>query len=1179
MALVRWGIVGIVALLAFSANGQEGRKRFPPLQVPEGFEATLFASDPLIEYPSVIALGPRPGSVFQAFDYVTGLGVKIVKRDQIRLVEDSDGDGFADKTTVYADGFNSIQGLAHRAGTVYAMHAPLLTSLRDTDGDGVADERRDLVRGLGLPPEKNSNRLHCANGVTVGHDGWLYLALGDRGCDVKRPEGDRLVFNGGGILRCRPDGRDLHVFSTGLRNIYDLALDAELNVFTRDNENDGGTYMIRVCHSFFGADHGYPYLYENRQDEAMKPIADLGRGSSAGGVCYLETAFPPAYRGNLFFCEWGRSVVRYRLDRAGATFAPVKEVEFGAGAPTDPYGFKPTDAIVDHDGSLLVSDWADGQRPKRGRGRIYRIRYAAEGPSKKEEVKDPIAKLDSPSYAARLEAQAEIERQGGDGTKKLKRAVASGRLGVLGRLHGVWILARPGGRDAIESLMELARDDPDPRVRAQAVRAVADLSDPVLVDRRDLRLARRLASLARREDARVVLEVLIALGRLRWPEAPDWIAENLTRPDPALAHAAQQTLRRAGNWPAVLRLLDRPDASPVRPIALRAVTEQAVPEVVDGLIARLETETRPTRRRDYAVALARVYKKPGPWKYWGFRPGPRPANTVSWERTAAIERALDRSFGGGDAESRAATLRQMQREKAPVRTESLVAWLRTERDAGAVSAILESLQGEVREVLEEVVREKTHASSSRLAALELLVKGLNRKTEGRVLEMARSLEDSPVLAAALRDLGRRPALDSRPLLRDKLGSAVADVRAAAVRALHALNDRAAGSEVAKLLGDADPRVRAAAVSFPVEGPMEAILKLTRDGDAEVRRRSLKALGRLKEPRAVKPALTALDDRETQAAALECLARVGGPEHAAAVVKAAATNRSIDVLRAAVRALAGWRRDRAVAAVQGQSGSLLLWKSGQGKTVMAAGAESRVKLDEGAAEFIVEEPTRVQFLASSNGGLEIELNGRRVYRRGKPGRFRADSDRFEVDLDRKVNRLLVKVSAPKGAEFHVRFRRKSSEAQRERLAQEALAKRGNAGRGRDVFFDEKKASCIRCHRLGDRGGRIGPDLAGVGRRFSRIHLIESILEPSRAIAPSYRNTAVRLKDGRVVAGVRVAETETTLTLGDAEGKTHEIRKSEIEARKPLSLSVMPEGLEKRLSSQEFVDLIAFLVSQK
>src|SRR5207237_2125398 len=163
-------------------------------------------------------------------------------------------DGSAYKAPLLAKAFHSIQGIACHDGTLYVMHAPFLTALRDTKDAGVADERRDLLTGLGLTPEQNPVRLHCANGIVAGHDGWLYLAMGDNGLDVLRPEGDRLVLHGGGILRCRPDGRDLHVFATGLRNIYDVALDAELNVFVRDNENDGGTYMIRVCHSFFGAD-------------------------------------------------------------------------------------------------------------------------------------------------------------------------------------------------------------------------------------------------------------------------------------------------------------------------------------------------------------------------------------------------------------------------------------------------------------------------------------------------------------------------------------------------------------------------------------------------------------------------------------------------------------------------------------------------------------------------------------------------------------------------------------------------------------------------------------------------------------------------------------------------------------------------------------------------------------
>src|SRR5436305_7491954 len=81
-------------------TGPATEKRFPPLNVPTGFRATLFACDPLIEYPSVIALGPRPGTLFMAADYMTGLGTEIIRRDEIRLVADTDGDGYADQAPV-----------------------------------------------------------------------------------------------------------------------------------------------------------------------------------------------------------------------------------------------------------------------------------------------------------------------------------------------------------------------------------------------------------------------------------------------------------------------------------------------------------------------------------------------------------------------------------------------------------------------------------------------------------------------------------------------------------------------------------------------------------------------------------------------------------------------------------------------------------------------------------------------------------------------------------------------------------------------------------------------------------------------------------------------------------------------------------------------------------------------
>lgn len=1227
-------------------TGPATEKRFPPLVLPDGFRATLFACDPLIEYPSVIALGPRSRSLFVAIDYMTGLGTEIVRRDEVRLVEDTDGDGYADRATVFATGFNSIQGLTWHRGTLYVMHAPYLTALRDTKGTGKADERRDLLTGLGLPPEQDQIRLHNANGVTAGHDGWLYLSLGDRGCDVKRAEGDRLVLESGGILRCRLDGTDLHVFATGLRNIYDVALDEDLNVFVRDNENDGGEYKVRVCHSFHGADHGYPYLYTERPDEALPPLADLGLGSSAGGVCYLERQFPADYRGNLFFCEWGRAVVRYSPQRAGSSFAPLKEVDFAAGAARDPYGFKPTDLVVDRDGLLFISDWADGQRPRRSRGRIYLVRHGDKLPALAAERKEPptreqlIAALDAESSFERLQAQEAIEQRGRDGAAAVAEAMKKKGLGVLGRLHAIWILARIDGAAAVEPLFALAKADPEPRVQAQAVRALADLTDPTLVRHRlaagagDPALAARLAELARERDDRVRLEVVIALGRLRWSGAPAWLRENLKKPDAALAHAAQGTLRRCGDWSTVLKLLDEAGNSPLRAIALRAVAAQHDPGIVDDLIERLRKETDASRRREYADLLARVHRKPAPWVYWGFRPGPRPANGIAWERTEAIEQALDRLLLDPDPTVRLFTVRRMLREKVPALTASLGRWLREERREEAVSAILTAFQDrpadEIRPHLEGVLQDRKQTPANRVQAAGLFIQGLDLEQEKRLLTLAEAVEDSPVLAELLRATGTRPKLPASPLLLRKLASESPEVRARAVEALAARQVGEAGEPISKLLADRDARVRGAAAlavgKLHLRSSAEALLKLAQDPEAEVRRSSLDALRRLKEPRAVPVAVAALNDTTTTLEALQCLSELGGPEQATAVSELARRQPSAEVLTASSRVLTSWlgraelpaaqRQElaRCLAEIHGGTGVLVAWQvqgpmsaataAEQAKTltsgkafqtgpewriVLAAGLDSRVRLGTakdadhawlGHAEIDVTEAAKVDCFCSSTGLATVWLNGKVIHERDKPGVMGPYPERFEAPLAKGRNQVVVRLTGVKGAaEFLLRFRRKSDAADRERFSLAALSRAGNPQRGREVFLNAEKSLCVKCHRVGDVGERIGPELTGLGSRFSKVHIVESVLEPSRTIAPSFETVSLALKNGKVVAGVKVAETETSLTLADSQAQKHVVARSDIEALARQPTSAMPDGLEKRLTEDEFVDLLSYLVSLK
>jgi hypothetical protein len=403
----------------------------------------------------------------------------------------------------------------------------------------------------------------------------------------------------------------------------------------------------------------------------------------------------------------------------------MKEIPFAAGAATDPYGFKPTDVIVDRDGSLLVSDWDDDQRPKRGRGRLYRIAYArrnaADVPTPKTDkgVESAIAQLDSPSYFARVATQEALEHNSAEGLKQVRRALKGNVICPIGRLHAAWVMAHVGGLAGIPDLLTLARSDADPRVRAQAVRAIADLRDPLLSPQSshpqsgDSDLARRLSELAINQDPRVVLEIVVALGRLHWSGTPAWLRDHLQDPDAALTHAALQALRRSDNWPAVLMLLDEPDQRPMHRIALGALADRADSLIVDGLIDRLRAAAdSPARRRRFADALSRVHKKPGPWTYWGFRPAPRPINFVSWERTAAIEKVLDGVLADPDRDVRAAILQRMQREQIPIRLAALRGWLHEERSPARLKVILDAAgkfsADETRDLLEDVVGQSAY---------------------------------------------------------------------------------------------------------------------------------------------------------------------------------------------------------------------------------------------------------------------------------------------------------------------------------------------------------------------------------------------------------------------------------------------------------------------------------------
>jgi putative heme-binding domain-containing protein len=122
-------------------------------------------------------------------------------------------------------------------------------------------------------------------------------------------------------------------------------------------------------------------------------------------------------------------------------------------------------------------------------------------------------------------------------------------------------------------------------------------------------------------------------------------------------------------------------------------------------------------------------------------------------------------------------------------------------------------------------------------------------------------------------------------------------------------------------------------------------------------------------------------------------------------------------------------------------------------------------------------------------------------------------------------------------------------------------------------------CLKCHKVNGTGGEIGPDLSAIGIKGSKENLFESLLEPSKAIADQHVSWAIETADGVTITGLLVKETETALTIRDANGKDTVIDVKNIERRRKSLVSLMPEDLYKQFTEQELVDLVAYLGTLK
>ncbi|MBL9127490.1 MAG: hypothetical protein JNL97_07585 [Verrucomicrobiales bacterium] len=638
------------------------------VRAPEEFEVSVFATPPAVNYPVFVAAAPD-GTLYVSSDGNGSLDRK-PHRGRVLRVRDINRDGVGDEVKAFVPDVDSPRGLVWDHDRLYLLHPPDLSVFHDRDGDGVAETKETLVRGIAFTFQDRPAD-HSSNGLELGVDGWLYAAIGDFGfLDATAKDGSRLQLRGGGVVRLRPDGSRLELWAEGTRNILEVAVSPLLDGFARDNTNDGGGWDVRFHHFGGMTRHGYPRLFKNFGEEIVQPLADFGGGSGCGAAWIDEAGIPERWNNAAFTADWGREIVyHHRLVPRGASFA-TEQTEF-LKLP------RATDLDVDGSGNVYAASWKGASFTWVGPdvGFVVRLEpknFVPEALPDLQSLGDrDLARLvASPSHTRRLAAQRALLRRGSGTAVRndptlLTDLIDDTRRPLSVRVAALFGLEQALG-DSAPSVIE-PMFDRHPTLQPWILRALSDRSERTNTPRTETFL-RGLAS----AEPRTRKEAILALARLGRTEAAPAILEKTADEDPLVAHVAIEALVRLEAAAICLQAVDRTDTThPVRSAALRVLRSLHHPQVVSGLISRLENEDSAMRREGIVVALCRLYHREGPWKgdSWGTRPdtrGPYYQPEV-WGESPRILEALEARLRDADGPETAAIGREIARHRIPFR--------------------------------------------------------------------------------------------------------------------------------------------------------------------------------------------------------------------------------------------------------------------------------------------------------------------------------------------------------------------------------------------------------------------------------------------------------------------------------------------------------------------------------
>ena len=537
-------LIAISLLFAACKDNEKVKKTryMNSMQVPQGFTLEQAVDSTMIDYPMFadfdntgrLFLCESTGETFSTEEHL--------KRPpyHIRMLQDTNGDGIFDKSTIFADSLTYPKGAVFYQGSLYVASAPDLLKLTDTNGDGVADKREVILTGWVL-----NHNAATFGGPFMGPDGWLYMVDSRRGFDITTKEGKELKGKSARIWRCRPDGTGLEAVCGGG---YDDAV--ELTFMPAGETIGTMTYFTdpmngfrdAIMHWVYGG--VYPKPQQVIEDDSLKLTGDLmpvmtklARVSHAGIMRYEGSAFGAAFKGNLFTAQFNTGrIMRYIVTPVGATFQ-TKEEPFLTSANPDTHL---TDVVEDADGSLLVVNtggWFIAGCPlsvvakKDVKAGIYRIRKAGA-----KEIDDPwgrklnLAKMSpqelvqyvmDPRLAVRRQAIEQLVIEGEPVIKEIKKVLLSSEDEEV-RTAAVFILYRINKPEAMAMVRETL-DDKSSMVRTAAARVLGLSKDQQSVS--------KLMKMVQTDKAPVRRQAATALGQIGDTRAVSALVKASSNPD------------------------------------------------------------------------------------------------------------------------------------------------------------------------------------------------------------------------------------------------------------------------------------------------------------------------------------------------------------------------------------------------------------------------------------------------------------------------------------------------------------------------------------------------------------------------------------------------------------------------------------------------------------------------